>query len=301
MEKRELQTKIRQANLDRAKEVNKKRRKIFAIKIAMVFLALLLLVAGLALLSRIKALSIKDIKIEGNRVLVSEDIIKEINKDLSGNYFFFFPKRNALLYPKNEIKKTLSEKFHRIETYSVVRRGLNTLTITLTERAPAYLWCGFSPIRTENSNPDTCFFLDNEGFIFDNAPYFSGSVYFKFYGTSNFEQGINPVGKSIISKDEFENLVKAKDALIELDLSPEAMVILGGSRVGEGEFILSRMESAMDLKPRVIFKMTDDLAKSTENLKAALLNEPLKTDIKARYFSLKYLDLRYTDKVYFKF
>ena len=48
-------------------------------------------------------------------------------------------------------------------------------------------------------------------------------------------------------------------------------------------------------------KMTSDFQKIAENLQAALATEPLRSDFKNKYSSLLYLDLRYGNKVYFKF
>ena len=53
--------------------------------------------------------------------------------------------------------------------------------------------------------------------------------------------------------------------------------------------------------PEILFKIDTDLGNIAENLKAALDAEPLKSKIKNFYSTLLYIDLRFDNKVYYKF
>jgi hypothetical protein len=53
--------------------------------------------------------------------------------------------------------------------------------------------------------------------------------------------------------------------------------------------------------PEIIFKIDSDFQKIAENLQAAITTEPLQTDFKNKYSSLLYIDLRFGNKVYYKF
>ena len=55
------------------------------------------------------------------------------------------------------------------------------------------------------------------------------------------------------------------------------------------------------LGPEIIFKKDSDVQKIAENLKAALDTEPLLSKFKNEYSSLEYIDLRFGNKVYYKF
>ncbi|HEV7702570.1 MAG TPA: hypothetical protein VGO63_03985, partial [Candidatus Paceibacterota bacterium] len=164
----------------RLSELKKKKKKIFTRKIIIFTVLFLLLVAGLSYVSRIKRLSIADIAVTGNVVIDTETIKAEVDKELAGKYFWLFPRRNILLYPKNKIKRNLAKQYKRLTDISVSVGSGQTMMISVSERNPEYTWCRTAPVG--GNGKETCYFLDKEGYIFDQAPYFSGEVYFKFYG-----------------------------------------------------------------------------------------------------------------------
>ena len=141
---------------------------------------------------------------------------------------------------------------------------------------------------------EICYFLDKEGYIFDEAPYFSGEVYFKFYGVPepNTE---NPAG-SYVAKGYFDKLILFKNTLTEINLKPAVIYI----QDGEDAKILLSKDKASSLAPEIIFKKDSDYQKIAENLKAALDTEPLISKFKNNYSTLQYIDLRFGNKVYFK-
>ncbi len=53
--------------------------------------------------------------------------------------------------------------------------------------------------------------------------------------------------------------------------------------------------------PEIILKADADFNKVAENLQAALDTEPLLSKFKTQYSSLQYIDLRFGNKVYYKF
>ena len=138
------------------------------------------------------------------------------------------------------------------------------------------------------------FIVDKEGYIFDEAPYFSGEVYFKFYGVPepNTE---NPAG-SYVAKGYFDKLILFKNTLTEINLKPAVIYI----QDGEDAKILLSKDKASSLAPEIIFKKDSDYQKIAENLKAALDTEPLISKFKNNYSTLQYIDLRFGNKVYFK-
>jgi len=53
--------------------------------------------------------------------------------------------------------------------------------------------------------------------------------------------------------------------------------------------------------PKIILKSTSDFNKVVENLQSVLTTEPFQSDFKNKYSSLLYIDLRFGNKVYYKF
>ncbi len=79
-------------------------------------------------------------------------------------------------------KSALLEKYKRIENVDLSTRG-QTLTVSIKEREPAYLWCeGNLSVDADTEHAQKCYFADKTGYIFANAPQFSGDAFFIYAG-----------------------------------------------------------------------------------------------------------------------
>jgi hypothetical protein len=286
-------------NSPRILEIKRKRRKVVFKKFLFLSIVTLIFLGTLAYISNLKSLNITEIEIACNKVIDTEILKTAIEQQISGKYFWVFPKTNVLYYFKNSIKNELRDKFKRIKDIDLAIKDNKVLFVSLTERAPEYTWCGIE--RSKESNPTTgdqkCYFLDEGGYIFDEAPYFSGEVYFEFYGTP---EGIDlveakPLGL-YFAKNNFKQLVSLKNTLIGLDFKPTALFV----KEKEGEFLLSS-SATPNVNPKIFFNLSADYQKTEENLDAAVSTEPLKSALKEKYSSLQYIDLRFDNRVYYKF
>lgn len=275
-------------NSPRLTELKKRRRKAILNKILLSLLGLVIVFFLLTYLSRLKNLNITEIQVTSNGVVETEEVQTAVEGEISGKYFWLFPKTNILIYPQNSIQNSLLGKFKRIEKIDLSIENNKTLIINLTEREAKYTWCGNAP--TPEILKEQCFFLDEDGYIFDAAPYFSGEVYFKFFGHPTTED-------NYFFQQNFKQLVIFVDALRTIKLKPVSLYVTPNKDV---EIFLSR-GNATATEPRIIFKLDADLQKVAENLEAAINTEPLKSDIKKKYSSLLYIDLRFGNKVFNKF
>ena len=181
------------------------------------------------------------------------------------------------------------QEFGRIETLEFNLPNFNTLEVKITERVPLYTWCGEDLPEIElPKEQEDCRFVDSNGFVFDKAPYFSGNVYFKFYGQ---------LENSIFHELKFYQYVNLIENIKLLNLIP---VGLYEKTDGETEIYLS-LNTPIRLSPKIIFNQNEDLSKLYENLEIAINTEPLKTDLKNNYTKLLYIDLRFNNKVFYKF
>jgi len=267
----------------------KKKTLIWIISFSVFFLCI-------SFFSKWKNLNIQKIETEGNRIIdtiVLESLIKE---KISSKYIWFFPKTNFLLYPKKEIKEELSAKFKRLKNIELNLKDLQTLSVSLTERSALYTWCGAKPLPVDNSSEseDGCYFMDETGYIFDKAPYFSGQVYLKFFGSIETSDH-NPLGFYFKEKD-FKNLVLYKEELEKIGLK------LTSFYIGDDDDIRVALTSTSAKKsPEIIFKADSSLEQVIKNLDATLNTEPFLSDFKNKYSLLSYIDLRFGNKVYYKF
>lgn len=264
----------------------KRHRQRIALAKIFIFIASFAAILGsLAYISRVSRLNISTVEITGNKFLDSEIIKTAVEKKLAGSYFFsLFPKTNILLYPKNKIKTELQNEFRRLKDINLSLRDGKILEVAVSERTPSFMWCGPAPFEPGSKEKPKCNFLDDSGFIFDEAPYFSGEVYFKFYGAD-------------LSEINFDKIISFKKTLEEGGLKPIALYLQAN---GDTKIFLSP-KNGTSTEPYLILKSDSDFEIVAENLRIALATEPLKTNFKNKYASLLYIDLRFGNKVYFKF
>lgn len=270
----------------RLKELKKRRRKVFIYKTLLSLFGILVILFFFAYISRLPHLNITEIQIIDNKFIDGEEAQNVIWGEMAGKYIWLFPKTNVFFYPQNKIKDSLQNKLGRIENVDLSIKNNNILLVSLDEREAKYTWCGDTP--TPEGEKEKCYFLDKVGYIFEEAPHFSGEVYFKFFGIPS---------ESYFQKEYFEKLVLFKDTLITLKLKPTFLYV---NKEKEVEVYLSKTNLSK-YEPKIIFNLNSDILNIIENITAALDTEPLKTDIKNKYSSLQYIDLRFGNKVYTKF
>lgn len=277
-------------NSPRLKELKRKRRRVRRNRVIFFAVCFLIIFFGLAFASRIDKINISEIKISGNKVIETEAVEKVVKENISGRYLWIFPKTNFLIYPKAKIKRELADKFKRFNDIKLSVQNIKTLEIFVFEREGKYTWCGAEFLEAN----EKCHFMDENGYIFDEAPYFSGEVYFRFYGPNASTD--NPFGSYFLQND-FAKIISFKDTIEKMDLKPSAFE-LGND--GDANIYLSSGITP-SISPKIIFKLDSDFNKLAENLQAAISTDPLQTDLKEKYNSLLYIDLRFGNKVYYKF
>lgn len=270
-------------------ELKKKKRKVLKLKIIIFFASFIICLAGLVLIFRWDKLNIQNIEISGNVVIETEDIEAVIKEEIAGQYFWVIPKTSFVFYPKNGIRESLENKIKRLKDISISVKDTKTLVVKLSERDIKYTWCG-NDLPEEELGPDkgVCYFTDQEGYVFDQAPYFSGDVYFRFYGNLT-----EPLGSYFYQK-YFNKFVYWKEALGLMGFDPVALKINADN---EAEIFLSRGGVP---GPKVIIKADSDEVTIMKNLESAL-DTNLKTALSEKYNKLLYIDLRFQNKVYYRF
>ena len=289
-------------NSPRLSELKNKRRKFFLNKILLILFSFLVILAGISYLSRISRLNISEIEITGNKIVETKAIKSTVENIIKEKYLWVFPKTNIFFYPKNNIQKELADKFKRLKDIKFSIKNGTVLEVSVAERTASYTWCGNTPVV---ESEEKCYFLDEDGYIFDEAPYFSGEVYFKFYGVTHearpnmlgLASQIDAPSGTYFLREYFKKLIVFKNAVETMKLKPVGLYALSN---GDIKLLLS-VPNTLSISPEIIFKLDSDLEIVAENLQTALDTEPLKTDIVKRYSSLLYIDLRFGNKVIYKF
>ena len=271
--------------LSKREEYLKKKRTKRLIKYGFAIFLVISLFIITVLFFHIQKFRISVVTLSGG-VLVQESDISSSTKDfLSGNYFWLFPKNNAFLYPQSALEKMLKEKFKRIDKISVHRNGFKTLNIVITERNLNALWCGFVPTPEVQEH---CYFMDNNGTIFAEAPNFSGDAYFKYYGLVG--ANMSPIGIDYIaSTTEFHGLSVFIRRVQDMALHPVYMLASDNS----GQFTIGLAGGGL-----IYFDTQESLEKTGTNLQALLQTVSASTTYSA--FNFDYIDLRFGNKLFYK-
>ena len=253
------------------------------------------IVIGLSYFSSSPKITIDKIDITGNRIIDGSKLESSIKEKLAGKYLGLFFRSNFLIYPQSKIYKSLIKEFPRIEKLSVVRKGFNTIKIEITERAGSYLYCGLTIPTNKEDIGENCYFINNDGYIFDKAPYFSGDIYFKYY-TKIIGDSSNPLRSQVFEPDRFHELARFIDGVTELGFKPVHLVL-------SSDKIYSLYLKSVNNKPnpKIIFKQENDLTTILDNFSTAMGEKEFANEINSKYDTLSYIDLRFKNKVLYKF
>lgn len=266
------------------------RRRRLVILLSILFLTL---VGAFIDFARYPTLQLTQTIVEGNKVIDTDDVLAATEKHLSGNYLYVIPHRNAFFYPKKEITADLLARFPRFKNVHVYRTNPRTLVVAVEEVHGRALWCGQGPALV--SAETECYFTDDTGKIVSLAPYYSGNVYPRFFGGTLSGSGVDPIGAIFIGEESFHSLLTFEEGVEKLGLPVQATVIGSG---GENNFILHTGDTTT---ATIRFLSNDNYSVLLSNLTAALGKEALHGQLKNNRENLSYFDLRFTNKVYYKF
>ncbi len=273
-----------------------KRRKKKRIRFAIIFytISIIIVFLGLGFLSRLPKIRITNIEVNGTHIVDSTQVIENIKGHISGRYIYMFDRNNAFLYPKRNIEQDLVHKFPRINSIDISLKGFNTIIVTIDERTGSYLWCGANIPAVITESGDNCYFINSNGEVFDKAPYFSGSVYFKFYVPIDGME--DPLNKIILNTETLQKVIVFVDGLEALGFDTVSVVMADPEAFA---FHLDRKGNTAE--PVIYFNKENDLNTIFENLASAMSKDEFKDNINSKYNNLDYIDLRFNNKVLYKF
>ncbi len=261
----------------------KKKKKQKQRKLVMVNVSFIIFLIGIIFVARLSALKIKNYIVEGARVITEENVVSNVRNTIAGEYLWLIPRSNSLIFPRSQVEKNLLMEFPRFSSVNLSLDGVNTLIVSVVEREPFQLYCASV---NDLANASSCYFLDEEGFIFDDAPAFSGVVYFVYAHEVPLE---SPKGQAYLPAQEFKNLTQFINNLKLLWFKPLAV------EASKNEYKIILPAGA-----RVVLSRELDVSKALSNLEAFLNDPTIKSqaDFKERVLLL---DLRTANKVFYRF
>lgn len=258
------------------------------------FVLLILSIVGLSFLSGYKKMTINQVDVIGTKIIGEDEVRDFVNGKISGKYLFLFQKKNSFIYPRDSIYDGLLNQFTRIEKLSLNVKNVNTLEVVIKERFGSYMWCGAKVPESILEQGENCYFLNDEGYIFDKAPYVSGSLYFKYYIPLSESKSL--LGSQMINSDLFRSFVRLVENVKSANLEPTYLSYEDDDTIS---LYLKHRDGATN--PRIIFKKDADMRKVGEDIITAMSQKEFKDEINGKYDTLLYIDMRFNNKVFYKF
>jgi len=228
---------------------------------------------------------IENIIITGNqetsREAIEAVIIDNINHKILGLGSWGISSKSILLASPGKLEEAILEKFAVIDNVIVSKKFFQTITVDVSERKPVAVFC---PSLDVSISGDSCYFLDNNGIIFNNLG-LSQSEYLivrQNVGTpvSAGQQALDP---NIIS------------AIVEIDKTLKNNLQTG---VKNALFASNSKITIITLENWYIYFGYGNNYNSTEQI--AKLNSLLEKGISAQEKeNLRYIDLRPEDRAIF--
>ena len=262
---------VRSAEFHKKKE---REKKFYQFLFILVFLIVLV---GPVFVLRSEKLKVSQVSVSGNAVTQSSEVESLVRERLSGYYLGLIPRSSTLFYPKNEIMDALDKQIPRLASVSVSLDGFRGVSVEVIEREPSALYCA------ELNDDEECYFLDNSGYIYSEAPDFTTGVYLIYRREPSLE---NPVDKYFLDKNEFVKVNKFINSLSKLEREPVGILYK------DSEDFLTHASG-----PQIMWKRNQDSDKLLIDLESFLKGSKLKAE---EISNMSYLDLRFDNKIYYK-
>jgi hypothetical protein len=241
-------------------------------------------------------LLISQIAIDGNKTVSDFEIRRVVNEQLVGKYLWLYPKRNALLFPRNRIVKAVATNFPRLSSIKLEQPNLQSLTLLVEERHGEFLWC-LPATATDRPNND-CYFADKTGFVFAPAPKFSSPLYFELLSADTDE----PIGRYPLPAADWQKLIAGEKRLTMILASST----FSGQKVYQASpaelrdwYFRVKNDSGNNWEIRLDLNQDFDVAMKT--LTSVLVDPDFIKELKIHRSKLEYLDLRFAPKVFYRY
>jgi len=268
----------------------KRRRKKILFRTILYFVFVVSIILGLSSLSRAEFLSLKEIRIKGNEVLGAEEIRAIVVKETSKSFLKIFSRSNIFLYPGESIEAEILKKYKRASEAEVSLKGFSDLEIIIKERKPIGLWCGEESremAEIEIKERESCFFLDETGYIFEAVGEDRVSENFPKYFSADVQIADLP-GEYILITEDFQELNEFFTLLATLAVHPQKVFLN-----------YPQAQVVFDKNFKLIFDLSDDLKKTFENL-VTLISEPEFQKSEPFFIVFEYIDLGFGNKLLYK-
>lgn len=232
-----------------------------------------MLIMSVWYVTRLQSLTLSQVTVRGGETITPSEIETIVKNELAGNYLKLIPHSFAFAYPHQKVTEKIKEN-DRINHLSIVRSGGTELVVEFDEYLPHALWC-------KESDDTSCFFVDETGYSFSNAPVLKGGSFLRLTSigrepsehTQAFESEQYQRVDELIKTFAERKWIVTK---VEIDAASDAYMTIAGG----GEFKVSLKQPAEE---------------TVDNLATVLGSEQF---AHLQPGNFEYIDLRFGSKVF---
>ena len=262
--------------------VRRRRHKKWFVK---VFL-LAIIIVSLVYASRNDLFLIDEVSVTGAETIGTAVVRDFIEKEISGNFLWLFPKRNFVWYPKDGILDRLVSTFPKIKNISIDLNRFSTLQIHVSEHSSQLVWCDVDQLVT---TPDGfCYFITTDGFAFEKVDSNVKNVF--IIRSKAISERV--LGTEVIDPKRLASLLIFKDHVAQVLSFTEGTV-------EEGDDYSLKTSHGV----RILFSGRKDIRESAEDLLTLLASSVFdERNIRPleHFEKIDYIDLRFGKKIFYK-
>ena len=260
-------------------QLRSKRRKKLFLKITFIFFGIIGL-AGLSiyLLFFAELFDVRNVSIDGNKIINTVDISGVADNILLDKKWGIPHRLNILFLDTNKIINLILDSFSRIDNISVSKKLFHSLNIEIFERDSLGIWC----VKKIND----CFYFDNNGITFEEAPKSSGVL---FLHVDDYKRGGLSLRERVIEEKWFYKILEAEEELESRMDFKTRLIEIPENSLDEFHVIISGGW-------KILFSKNLDIPFQIESLKIFIDQKLTPEKLK----SLQYIDARIEGRFYYK-
>lgn len=252
------------------KKYKKKRKSVFRSKIAGLILVLIIFAGFFSYLFFFSYFfQVKEIQVSGD--IEKRERLRQIVADLLNQEIFSINSRSIFLADLKEVKKEVLSAFPELKEISIKRKLPSFIVVEAEERTKAAVWC-----------QEECFDIDEQGVAFEKADKAAGAIVAGVGAPNKIS-----VADKVIDENYLKTLLEIKNSLEQADILVQEILI------SEQE----KIEAVTGQGWKIYFDEKDNVKEAIFNLNL-VIKEKIPTE---KIKNLEYIDLRFGNKVYFKY
>lgn len=259
----------------------KKRMPRWALRLWVLLGSLAILITGIWYLFHLRYFRIsgeENIAVRGTFVLSASEVARVTLENISGSYAGIIPRDNLVVVSPQRLERELLRKFPQLSGVTISKDFPHTLVVVVEERA---LWGAYCVRQTGGGRP--CWYLDRHGTAYEEISSLAGWLLPIIIGESSVK-----LGASAVAEDTLILFDKTRDVLGALSIRPLTLAI-SSTTPTDGRISTEEGWDILITTPRPPQEW------------AGVLKTILEKEVGPKRLQLDYVDLRFGNKVFYKY